>query len=388
MKITDIKTHVMTVPGPDRKTTRRNWVFVEINTDAGLSGIGEATTEYHELAVKAQIESELKPRLIGLDPTDIEGIWQIGYRQFWWRRGIVHTSAMSGIDQALWDIAGKAANLPVYKMLGGKVRDQVRCYARPDFATGPVEDALSQAIEEGFDLFKHGLAPAVEPFDLNRQIAATVEVYGRLHDAAKGRAQLAIDCHGWLDSRSAAKLLDALERLDMAFVEEPMEQGTIEPYFRLKQNFPKISIAAGERWVTRWDCREWFERQAVDIAQIDVSHTGGISELMRIAAFAEVYNILVAPHNPYGPVALAASAHAAAAMPNFFALEHCRLRPWFDDVQVDPIPIRKGCVDISVLERRPGLGVELNMELVRAHSGHVPLQTLSYSLPGGSMPLI
>src|SRR5437773_730048 len=114
MKITDIACHVMSIPGPDGKTVRRNWIFVEVKTDAGLTGIGEATTEYHELAVVAQIETELKPRLLGMDPTQIERIWQLGYRDFWWRRGVIHTSAMSGIDMALWDIAGKAANLPVF----------------------------------------------------------------------------------------------------------------------------------------------------------------------------------------------------------------------------------------------------------------------------------
>ena len=119
MKIVDIITHIMGVPGPDGKTVRRNWIFVEIKTDVGLSGIGEATTEYHEKAVQAQIETELKPRLLGMDPTQIEAIWQLGFRDFWWKRGVVHTSAMSGIDQALWDIAGKVAGVPVFKMLGG-----------------------------------------------------------------------------------------------------------------------------------------------------------------------------------------------------------------------------------------------------------------------------
>ena len=114
MKISDIKAHIMSVPGPDGKTICRNWIFVEVRTDEGLTGIGEATTEYHERAVAVQIESELKPRLLGMDPTDIERIWQLGYRDFWWKRGVVHTSAMSGIDQALWDIAGKAAGQPVF----------------------------------------------------------------------------------------------------------------------------------------------------------------------------------------------------------------------------------------------------------------------------------
>ena len=158
----------------------------------------------------------------------------------------------------------------------------------------------------------------------------------------------------------------------MLFIEEPIEQGTIEPYLRLKRDHPQVRFAAGERWMTRWDCRPWFEQQAIDVCQVDVSHAGGISELMRIAAFAEVYGIEVAPHNPYGPVALAASAHAAAAIPNFLILEHYRLRPWFDDVQSLSVPVSGGYIDVDELARRPGLGVELDLDVVRAHP-HRPL---------------
>ena len=119
----------------------------------------------------------------------------------------------------------------------------------------------------------------------------------------------------------------------------------VEPYLRLKRDFPDVHFAVGERWMTRWDCREWFERQAIDVCQVDISHTGGLSELMKIAHFAEVYGILMAPHNPYGPVSLAANAHAALCMPNFLILEHCRHRPWFDQVQEFGPTVRNGHVE-------------------------------------------
>ena len=129
MRITDVRCSVVAVPRPGGGA-HRNWVFVQVDTDAGLQGMGEATTEHHELAIKAHVESELRARLLGMDPTAIERVWQLGFREFWWRRGVVHGSAMSGIDQALWDIAGKAAGLPVFKLLGGRVRERVRCYIR------------------------------------------------------------------------------------------------------------------------------------------------------------------------------------------------------------------------------------------------------------------
>jgi len=386
MKITDLNAHVMSVPGPDGETPVRNWIFVEVHTDEGLTGIGEATTEYHEMAVKAQIETELKPRLLGRDPTDVEQIWQLGYRDFWWKRGVVHTSAMSGVNQALWDIAGQVAGQPVFKLLGGKVRDRIRCYARPDFAAGTVQEAALQAVAEGFDAFKSGQEDMPDPFDAHRLADIEIEKLHRTREAVGPEVDLMIDCAGLHTSQSAHRLVEGLAPLNMLFIEEPIEQSTVEPYLRLKRDFPDVYFAAGERWMTRWDCREWFERQAIDVCQADLSHTGGISELMRIASFAEIYGIQVAPHNPYGPVALAAAAHAAAAMPNFLILEHCRLRPWFDQVQTLAVPIKGGYISVGELAQRPGLGVELDMDLVRSRP-HRPLLSRRKLKSDGSIAL-
>ena len=372
MKITDIRAHVMNVPAADGQTPRRNWIFVEVETDAGITGIGEATTEYHEMAVAAQVETALKPRLLGMDPTDVEQVWQLGHRDFWWKRGVVHTSAVSGIDMALWDIIGKAAGQPVFKMLGGRVRNKVRCYARADLGLDSLEAHAAQALEDGFDAFKHGHGPAVTPFDMDAQVDVAVSEMTRLREALGPDVALMIDCGGVFSPPAAHRLVRELQKLDLFFVEEPMEQSMVAPYVRLKRDFPGVRVAAGERWMTRWDCREWFERQAVDVCQVDICHAGGISELMKIAHFAEVYGIGIAPHNPYGPVALAAAAHAAAAMQNFEILEHCRLRPWFDDVQALRVPISGGRVDVDELGRRPGLGVELDMEMVKSR----PYRTL------------
>ena len=386
MKITDIRAYVMNVPAADAETPRRNWIFVEVETDAGVTGIGEATTEHHEMAVAAQVETALKPRLLGMDPRDVEQVWQLGYRDFWWKRGVVHTSAVSGIDMALWDIVGKASGQPVFKLLGGKVRSRVRCYARADLGLDSLAAHASQALEEGFDAFKHGHGPAVRPFDVDAQVDVAVEEMTRLREALGPDVALMIDCGGVFSPPAAHRLMRELQPLNLFFVEEPIEQSLVAPYVRLKGDFPGVRVAAGERWITRWDCREWFEKQAVDVCQVDICHAGGISELMKIAHFAEVYGIGIAPHNPYGPVALAAAAHAAAAMQNFEILEHCRLRPWFDDVQALQVPISGGYVDVEELGRRPGLGVELDMEMVRSRPFRA-LPPRRYVGPDGSIHL-
>lgn len=392
MKITDILAHVMEIPDPDGRTPRRNWIFVEIRTDEGLTGIGEATTEYTELAVKAQIETELKPRLLGMNPLEIGRIWTLGFRHFWWRMGVVHTSAMSGIDQALWDLKGKAAGLPVYELLGGRVRDRVRLYARVRdvFAEGEAtieEDILQAVEEEGFDAFKSGFGALTQPFDEIEQVNRAVDDYRRMRDAAGPDVALMCDAAGVYSPTAAARLIQGLREVDIYFVEEPTNQDTVNPTLQLKRAYPDVKIAVGERLFTRWAFREWFESQAIDVCQADICHTGGISELMKIAHYAEVYGILIAPHNPYGPVALAAAAHAAAAMPNFTLLEHCRLRPWFEDVQKVAVPIVRGYVDLDELGKRPGLGVELDMEMIR-NRPHRPLGANPFVLKDGSSPLV
>jgi galactonate dehydratase len=389
MKITDVRCSVVAVPRPGGGA-HRNWVFVQVDTDAGLQGVGEATTEHHELAIKAHVESELRPRLLGADPTGIERVWQLGFREFWWRRGVVHGSAMSGIDQALWDIAGKAAGLPVFKLLGGKVRERVRCYIRsgPEFHGVALEDAARRARELGFDAFKHGFGTVTRPFDALRQAEVAVAELRRLRAVLGDDTALMIDAAGMFDPPAAQRLVEGLEPLALLFVEEPTNQDTVAPTARLKRSFPGVRIAVGERMVSRWDFRPWFEQQAIDVCQADICHAGGISELLRIAHYAEVYGIVMAPHNPYGPVALAAAAQVAATIQNFLILEHCPLQPWFERVQRVPLPVTRGHIEVGELARRPGLGVELDDDALAALSGHSPLDALHYETRDGGTPLI
>ena len=389
MKITDVRCHVMGIPRPDGTGALRNWVLVEVDTDEGFTGLGEATSEWHELAVKAHLEGALKPRLLGMDPTDIERVWQLGYRDFHWRRGVVHTSAMSGIDQALWDIAGKSAGLPVFKLLGGKVREKVRCYIRggPEFYGVPIEEAARKSLEMGFDSFKYGAGPIAEPFDMDRQVDVAIEEHTMLRDILGPDVALMIDVGGLLDAQSAYRLIEGLRPLNMHFVEEPTNMDIVAPTLRLKRDFPDVPIAIGERLITRWDCRLWFEQQAIDVCQVDISHAGGISEMMKIAHFAEVYGITIAPHNPYGPVALAASAHLAAAIQNFNILEHCPIKPWFDRVQKVGPEVTNGYIDVDELGKRPGLGVEIDLEVVKSQP-YIPMDPRRQLVRDGSTPML
>jgi galactonate dehydratase len=366
MKITKISTAIMAVsrPRPGIPSIRRNWIFVKVETDSGLFGLGEATTEWHEHAVVAMINEHFAPKLIGKDPTRITRAWQELRRLFWWRDGVVASSAASGIEQALWDISGKACGLPVYKLLGGEVRDRVRLYARNDLGLDDEVRELEAALSEGFTGFKTGPSPYHDPYHEERQVDDAIALAERLRKAAGPDVDLMMDCLGNFSLHAAHRLIEGFKHTRPLFVEEPVNADTPASLLTLRQVFPGVRIAAGERLMTRWGVREWLEKGAVDVLQPDVCHCGGIGELMRIAAYAEVYNVAIAPHNPYGPVAFAANVHACAAMQNFMTLEHWRDNNLFDKAQKYGPRVENGC---ALLDDRPGLGVDLDWDFIAQH---------------------
>lgn len=385
MKITDVRTLVVGVPPEGhRRPVARNWIFVLVETDEGITGVGEATTEWHEHAVVSAIQEHLRPALVGRDPTRIEALWQRMFRGWWWRTGVVMSSALSGIDQALWDIAGKAYRQPVYRLLGGACRDRVRLYARPDLGLGGLAGEARAAVEEGFDAIKYGFSCPTEHFDEDAAIEKAVENARTIREAVGDDVDLMIDCAGNFTRTGAVRLIERLAPLDFLFVEEPVNADSPGDLAYLRNLGFSTNIAAGERLCTRWAFRQWLEVGAVDVIQADISHCGGISELMRIASLAEVYNVRIAPHNPYGPVALAASVHACAAMSNFLILEHCRLRPWFDEVVHEGVTIADGRAQ---LPDRPGLGVRLNEDACAMYP-YRPLPARIYSDADGALPLV
>lgn len=354
MKITKIKS-LLAFGG------RQTWVFVHVETDAGITGIGEASLEGKEKAVEAAVD-DMARFLIGRDPTRIEQNWQIMYRHGFWRGGVVLLTAMSGIEQALWDITGKELGVPVYRLLGGACRDKIQLYTHSGGRT--IDDAVKHAqslVSQGWRAFKTG-SLGFENFATEKQcIKALVERFKAVREAVGPDILIGMDCHGRHTPGQAIQILRALEPYDLFFLEEPVPPDNVEAFMRLRNAETNVNIATGERLFTKWGYRELLEKQYADIIQPDPCHDGGLLETRKIGAMAETYYVRVAPHNPNGPVATAASLHLAACMPNFVILEYAQNQPWRDQVITEPLKIVDGYVELPT---KPGLGIELNYEAI------------------------
>jgi galactonate dehydratase len=360
MKITEIQTHVC-------HAYRTNWVFVKVLTDNGLHGWGESTLEYRELAVCAAIE-HIARELVGRDAGAINAIAHDTYRDSYWRGGPVLMSALSGIEMALWDIKGKSQNVPVYELLGGKMRGVIPCYANGWFAPAKTPEEFAAkalaTVEEGYRALKwdpFGSAyRSIEPSGLNAAIACIEAVA----DAVGDRATLLIEGHGRFDLPGATRIAHALESYPITWFEEPLPPDSLDALAELRRR-TRTPLAAGERLYNRSDFCRLFELGCVDYAQPDVTHVGGILELRYIAAMAEAHRVALCPHNPSGPVANAATLQLAAICPNFEYLEFmsCDV-PWRSEVCNESLELIDGQIKIS---DRPGLGVEINEAAVAEH---------------------
>ena len=365
MKITDVKTFLM-------EGGRRQWVFVKVETDEGVHGWGEGTLERHEKAVEAAIHA-VAIRIEGRDPTQVERLWQSMYRHGFWKGGPVIGSAISALDQALWDITGKVYNQPVYKLLGGQVRDRVRAYTHAQDLTGARE-----LVDEGFSAFKTG-GWVVGTDEVNEK-----EIPAALREKIKGmreeigpEVEIMIDNHGRSRPYTAIRQIEAIDDLGVSFFEEPVPPENLDSLALVRNANIKTELATGERLYFRWGYKELLERRLVDVIQPDICHAGGISELRRIASAAETEHILVAPHNPNGPVASAASVQICAAIPNFKILETAHDMPWHDMVQKTPLKITDGFYELPT---EPGLGIDLDEDMIAqrpyneegAHSSYRP----------------
>jgi galactonate dehydratase len=348
MKITEVKTSSMRGVG-------RNWLFVKLETDEGIHGWGEGTLEGQEKTVEQAVQM-LAPRLIGQDPTPIERHWQILYRHGFWRGGVVLNSALSALDQALWDIQGKALGAPVYRLLGGPVRDRVRAYTH--FST---PDQAGELVKKGFTAMKTGGWYANEGIEERDAPSRLRERIAAARDAVGPNVDIMIDNHGRSRPAVAIRQIRAVEEFRLLFFEEAVPPDNLDAMAQVRRESIQIDLATGERLYTRWGFKDLIERQLVDVIQPDICHAGGISELRRIAAMAETYYIQVAPHNPNGPIATAASVHLCAAIPNFLILEHAQSHPWHDKVQLEPLKLVNGYFELPTA---PGLGVELDEELI------------------------
>ncbi|MBP3965647.1 galactonate dehydratase [Paenibacillus lignilyticus] len=369
MKITDLKLYHV----------KPRWLFLKIETDEGIVGWGEPIVEGRALTVATAIE-ELKRYLIGEDPLRIEHHWQIMYRGTFYRGGPVLVSAISGIEQALWDIKGKFYNMPVYEMLGGRVRDKIRMYCH---CGGETPEAFAanakRRVESGFNAIKTGVDAPVRHVDSLAFVESQVNKFIAAREAVGSGVDIAIDFHGRVSPAMAIRLAAALEPYYPMFIEEPCLPENVDSLLRVAQS-TSIPIATGERLFTRWGFREALEKGAVAIVQPDLCHAGGIFEGRKIAAMAETYYASIAPHNPLGPISLAACLQLDACTPNFLIQEHPSMAEKWDlgeGYLKKPFEVIDGHVAIP---QGPGLGIEINEEALieRGYAGDWDTPRLAY----------
>ena len=368
MKITDIEIFRMCTPV--HKTAGTNWMFVRITADTGDYGWGEASTQYKDAGVAAEIQ-EFGKYLVGKDPFQIEHIWTSLYRRVTWTGGAVSMSAISGIDLALNDLKAKVLGIPVYDLLGGRVRDKIRAYANGWF--DPKEDnglgggaigvddyrrRSTELVEEGWRAMKfypfHG--PQVITPDRLELGAGLVKA---VRESVGPAVEVAVDVRGRLDVWSARRAAMAIEEYNIAWLEEPILWDNIDALAALSSSI-NIPISTGEQLYNRWDFRPLLESHAANIIQPDICHAGGITELRKIASAAETHYVSVAPHNSNGPISTVASLHLDMTMPNAFMQEiFVSFLGAYEAVLTDMFPISDGHATVP---DGPGWGTEINVE--------------------------
>lgn len=365
MKITKLTTYMV----PPR------WLFLKIETDEGVTGWGEPVLEGRASTVAAAVE-ELSDYLIGQDPRNIEDLWTVMYRGGFYRGGGIMMSALAGIDQALWDIKGKALGVPAYELLGGKVRDKIRVYSwiggdRPSDTASAAKDA----VDRGFTAVKMNGTEELQYIDTWDKVQGCLENVQAVREAVGDNVGIGVDFHGRVHKPMAKVLLKELEPFKLMFVEEPVLSENVNSMLEPLRN-SSTPIALGERLFSRWDFKDVLASGAVDIIQPDPSHCGGITEARKIAAMAEAYDVAVALHCPLGPIALAANLQIDAGAYNAFIQEqslgiHYNKSNDLLDYVNDPsvFAYEDGMVAIP---EGPGLGIDVNEEYVieRAAEGH------------------
>jgi galactonate dehydratase len=365
MKITKLETFLV----PPR------WLFLKVETDEGIAGWGEPVLEGRAETVAAMVH-ELSDYLIGKDPRNIEDLWTVMYRAGFYRGGGIHMSALAGIDQALWDIKGKALGVPIHHLLGGPLRNRIRVYSwvggdRPS----AVAEAAKKATGAGFTALKMNATQEFQYIDAHSKVDEVLANVAAVRDAVGSEIGIALDFHGRVHRPMAKVLMRELDSFRLMFVEEPVlseHAETLQDLSRLLST----PIALGERLYSRWDCKHLLSSGVVDILQPDVSHAGGITEVRKMAAMAEAYDVALALHCPLGPIALAACLQLDAVCYNAFIQEqslgiHYNAENDLLDYVADRrvFAYENGWVTIP---QGPGLGIEINEEYVRERAtvGH------------------
>jgi len=344
------------------------WLFLKVDTDEGLCGWGEPVVEGSADTVRTAVEEYAK-YLIGKDPMRIQDHWQAMYRTGFYRGGPVYMSAIAGIDQALWDIKGKFYNAPVYDLMGGLCRDQLKVYRwiggdRPS----DIRSSVTEAYEQGYRAIKMNGTEEMHWIDSFKKVERVCERVAVIRELYGYDMDIAVDFHGRVHKTMAKVLARELDQFRLMFIEEPVLPQNNEALREIVQH-TATPIALGERMFSRWEYKQLFEDGYVDIIQPDLSHAGGLSECLTIARMAEAYDVAVAPHCPLGPIALGACLNLDCVAPNVFIQEQSLgihynkggdLLDYLKDASI--YKYKDGFIDIV---DRPGLGVDINEEFVR-----------------------
>jgi galactonate dehydratase len=377
MKITNVTTYTPSeVSERGGSTFIQPLTLVKIDTDEGISGIGEGTLETKERTV-ATCVMEHERYLRGKDPLQIEKHWQAMYRGTYWRGGPVLNSAISAIEIALWDIAGKYYEAPIYALLGGNCRDKIKCYVGVGGNTHEeLADNVELAMKDGYSAVKF-MAYGVD----DRMLKAVDEAERRckaVRDRVGDEVDIMVECHGRPSLQIALNLVERLAKYKPLWIEEPLFPENIDALADLCRH-SRVPLATGERLFTKWGFRELLAKRAAHIIQPDPIHCGGILETKKIAAMAESHFVQVAPHCPYFQVALAASVQIDAGTPNFLIQEGGRLRgKWLVKKALE---VESGYIKLPT---RPGLGVELDTDAIKEnpYRSRVPEAYMTYREDG------
>jgi galactonate dehydratase len=366
MKITDIKTFIV----HDEERPERNYTFVKIYTDEGLTGLGEAGINWKELAIQALIES-YRPVLIGMDPARIEHIWQMLWRGQFFRGGHVHSAAVAAIDLALWDLRGKTLGVPVYDLLGGRTRDYVRCYChvqrnRSSGEQDGISEMVSYAkaqVDAGWKFIRFGVGEGQQQlrdglFEQADALRWTVEAFGALRSELGQDIEICVDFHQRTTPAYAIQLARELAPMRPFFIEDPVRAENPREFAYLRSQI-SVPLATGEQLPSKWDWRELIEQDLIDYCRVDLCICGGLTESRKLAGWCETHYIEQAPHNPLGPVSTAACLHFDLSTP-LFAVQELTWRPGVlskvirTDMRLEGGNLYSGGT--------PGLGVELDEE--------------------------
>lgn len=352
----------------------RNWVFVKVVTDEpGLIGWGEATVEWKTNAVLGSV-ADLKPLVVGADPMRSEHTWQALARQQFFRGGVATMSAISGVDQALWDIKAKALGVPLYQLIGGAVRDRLRMYDHlgggdSDVVYGPATaerfaDAAAKSVRDGFTALKILAVPVSAELASAAMVARAAALMSAVREAVGDEVDIMVDLHGRSTPAMAVQYGHAFAPFHPFFFEEPCQPGNPAEMAAVARALP-FPVATGERLIGLSEFRDHLAVQACAVVQPDVCHVGGITAIKKIAAVAESHQVPLAPHNPLGPIATMVNQHVGFSTPNFLIQEVMRADvPWRDEVVSGQLPILDGHVDLPT---RPGVGIDVDEKAAAEH---------------------